>query len=110
MSKVVAPRTNGYTKQEIADAVRFAYNNIPEVDQTTLERFLFFVNDDDSAESISYVELIGKMYLTLKHMPEACPHSFLILFDLLEDEAPLRRDYSVKLPVLLQTTSFSFVN
>jgi hypothetical protein len=110
MSTVLAPLTNGYTKQEIAEAARFACTNIPEVDQTTLERFLFFVNDGDSSESISYVELIGKMYLTLKYMPEACPYSFLILFDLLEDEALLKRDDSVKLPLSLQPMSLSFAN
>jgi hypothetical protein len=88
MNHTVAIYMKEINKRHISEAALFAINNIPEVDRTTLEKFLELVNTTGTPESISFMQLIGKMHLTLSHMPDACPYSLLVLVDLLETRLP----------------------
>ena len=71
-------------KLQVTEAVLFAINHIPEADQSTLEKFLDLVHATGTFGAISHEQLLNKMRLTLKYIPEACPHALLILADLLE--------------------------
>jgi hypothetical protein len=75
---------NAIKKLEIKETVLFAINHIPQVDQATLEKFLELVNATGTFGVISHEQILTKMALTLKYVPDACPHSLLILADLLE--------------------------
>ena len=75
---------NAIKKLEIKETVLFAINHIPQVDQATLEKFLDLVNATGTFGAISHEQILAKMALTLKYIPDACPHSLLILADLLE--------------------------
>jgi hypothetical protein len=70
-------------KLQVSEAVLFAIDNIPDVDQATLEKFLELVNTTGTFGAMSHEQLRAKMRLTLKYIPNACPHSLLILADLL---------------------------
>ena len=89
MSTTTMLPTGGLKKLQIKETVLFAINNIPDVDQATLEKFLESVNATGTFGSMSHEQIVTKMRLTLKYIPNACPHSFLILADLLEIPPPL---------------------
>jgi hypothetical protein len=73
-------------KLHLEELVLFAINHIPEADPTTLKQFLKLVNTDGTFGAISYEQILRKMYLVLKYVPEASVSSLLILMDLLEIE------------------------
>jgi hypothetical protein len=64
--------------------------NIPEVDRTTLEKFLELVNATGTFGTMTQEQLLNKMRLTLRYVPNASRSSLLVLADLLE--IPLSRD------------------
>ncbi len=68
--------------------VEFAINNIPGVDQDTLEKFLELVNATGNFGPISEAEIIEKMNLIMKHIPTACGHSLLTVAELLDIRFP----------------------
>jgi len=74
----------GLKKLQVADTVAFAIENIPIVDKTTLEKFLQLVHTTGTFGLITQEQIINKMRLTMKYIPDACPHSLLILAELLE--------------------------
>jgi hypothetical protein len=80
----MATPKDGIKKLQISETVLFAIHNIPGIDQATLEKFLELVNTTGTFGAISHEQIIAKMHLTLKYIPDACPHSLLILGDLLE--------------------------
>ena len=83
MANTTTP-TNEIKKLHLEAVVLFASNNIPEVDPATLERFLELVNVEGTFGTITHEQILKKMYLVLKYIPDACAHSLLALIDLLE--------------------------
>ena len=81
--------TNEIKKLYLKETVLFAINSIPQVDRTTLEKFLELVNTTGTFGVISHDQIIAKMRLTLKYVPGACVQSLLILADLLEIQGQL---------------------
>jgi hypothetical protein len=75
---------NAYKKLHIQETVLFALKHIPQLDEPTLTALLELVNATGSFGSLSRAELLNKMHLTLKYVPSACPHSLLVLADLLD--------------------------
>jgi len=71
-------------KLELKETVLFAINHIPQVNKATLEKFLELVNATGTFGAMSHEQILKKMALTLKYIPNACPQSLLILADLLE--------------------------
>jgi hypothetical protein len=70
-------------KRDVAATVLFAINNIPYTDEATLERFLDLVNATGNFGPVSHRELIQKMILLKKHVPQTCDYSLLTLAELL---------------------------
>ncbi len=75
-------------KIQVKEIVLFAINNIPEADSNTLKQFLELINAGGTFGSISHAQIIKKMHMVLRYIPQACVHSLLILTDLLEIELP----------------------
>lgn len=75
-------------KAQIEETALFAINNIPEVHGATLKKFLELVNAGGTYGSISHRQLIKKMVMVVRYIPNACVHTLLILTDLLEIEIP----------------------
>ena len=71
-------------KRHVAATVLFAINNVPHADKATLERFLELVNATGNFGAISQQQLIHKMELLKKYVPETCEYSLLTLAELLE--------------------------
>lgn len=112
MNHTVAIYMKEINKRHISEAALFAINNIPEVDRATLEKFMELVNNTTgTSESISFMQLIGKMHLTLSHMPDACPYSLLVLVDLLETRLPPASQpvVSTAIPDATQLSLITFV-
>jgi hypothetical protein len=75
---------NTIKKIEVKETILFAINHIPQVDKPTLEKFLELMNATGTFGTMTHEQLLRKMALTLKYVPDACPQSLLILVDLLE--------------------------
>ena len=83
MSSTATP-TNEIKKLHLEAVVSFASCNIPEVDAETLGQFLELVNADGTFGKISHEQILKKMHMVVKYIPDACPHSLMVLIDLLE--------------------------
>ena len=70
-------------KRDVAATVLFAINNIPAADEDTLVRFLELVNATGNFGPVSHQELIEKMILLKKYIPDTCDYSLLALSELL---------------------------
>jgi hypothetical protein len=70
-------------KRDVAATVLFAINNIPHTHDETLERFLDLVNATGNFGPVSHRELIHKMILLKKFVPETCDYSLLAVAELL---------------------------
>lgn len=77
-------------KVQVEEVVLFAMNNIPQVDRTTLKQFLELVNTGGTFGALSQQQILKKMALLMKHVPNSCARSLLVLLDLLEVEPPPR--------------------
>jgi len=71
-------------KLHIKETVSFAINNIPHIDRTTLEKLIELVYTNGNYGTISDEQLVSKMELISKYIPEPCVKSLWILADLLE--------------------------
>jgi hypothetical protein len=76
-------------KQHIEAAALFAIKNVPNIDQETLEKFLELVNITGNFGSISDVQLLQKMRLLSKYVPDICQYSLFIMTELLEIHLPI---------------------
>ncbi len=70
-------------KQHIEATISFAIDNIPGVDETTLEKFLELLNATGNFGSITEEEFIEKMRIFRKYVPGFCDYSLLTLVELL---------------------------
>lgn len=70
-------------KRDVAATVLFAINNVPHASEGTLERFLELVNATGNFGPVDHRELIHKMILLKKYVPETCDYSLLTLAELL---------------------------
>lgn len=84
MMRNTATPTNEIKKLHLEAVVLFASCNIPEVDPTTLKQFLELINADGTFGTITHEQILKKMVMLLKYVPDACPHSLRVLLDLLE--------------------------
>jgi len=95
-SQLISPELE-FKKNQISDTVAFAIDNIPSVDQHTLEKFLQLVHTTGTFGAITPPQLINKMRLTMKYIPNACAHSLLVIAELLELRGPGYPKMSAKL-------------
>jgi hypothetical protein len=79
-----AIQTTEIKKLRLQETVLFAINHIPQAHATTLKQFLELVNAGGSFGTVSHEEILRKMYLLLKYIPNASVSSLLILIDLLD--------------------------
>ena len=86
-NNTIAP-VNSIKKLYVKTTVEFAINNIPGVDQDTLEKFLELVNATGNFGPISEAEIIEKMNLIMKYIPGACGRSLLTVAELLDIRFP----------------------
>jgi len=75
---------NSIKKLYVSETVFFAINNVPLVDRTTLEKFLELINATGTFGALSHEQILTKMRLTLRYIPNACPRSLQILAELLD--------------------------
>jgi len=76
-------------KLHLEATVHFAISHIPSVDQPTLEKYLELVNIDGNFGTISEAELLEKMELVMRFIPNACDHSLRTLGELLGARFPV---------------------
>jgi hypothetical protein len=88
MNKAKIAPVNQIKKLHVQATVEFAINNIPGVDQNTLEKFLELVNATGNFGPISEDEIIEKMNLIMKYIPGACGRSLLTVVELLDIRFP----------------------
>jgi hypothetical protein len=84
MKTTPTPNSVEIRKLHLQSTVSFAIEHVPAVHQATLEQLMALVYTDGSHGSISHQQLLTKMRLVLKYLPDACPRSLIILIDLLE--------------------------
>jgi hypothetical protein len=68
-------------------------SNISQVDEATLERFLELVNTTGNFGSISEKQLVHKMDLLKKHVPDTCEYSLRALAELLGIHLPINKQH-----------------
>lgn len=88
MSTEIITTSPSFKKSQISDTVTFAIENIPTVDKQTLEKFLQLLYTTGTFGEIPRQQIINKMRLTMKYIPDACAHSLLVVAELLELRAP----------------------
>jgi len=88
MSEQVVTPENGFKKLQLTDTVAFAIANIPTVHKETLEKFLQLVHTTGTAGALTPEQIINKMRLTMKYIPNACPYSLMVVAELLELKTP----------------------
>ena len=71
-------------RERVEAAVLFAAQNIPGIDGDTLHKFLDFVNTTSDLGLITKHELLEKMRLIRKYIPNTCQYSLMMLAELLE--------------------------
>jgi hypothetical protein len=84
MGEQIVDTDYGFKKLQIADTVAFAIENIPSIDERTLEKFLQLIQTTGTFGVMTPEQIANKMRLTLKYIPDACPHSLLVIAELLE--------------------------
>lgn len=85
-----------FKKMQLADTVTFAIENIPSVDKHTLDKFLQLVHTTGTFGDMTATQIMNKMVLTLKYVPNACLFTMKVLAELLELEpAQLPRHLSL---------------
>ena len=89
MSNTVNVLGQEIDKRHVESTILFAMNNIPRADETTLEKFLELVNATGNFGSISGRQLIRKMDLLKKYVPQTCEYSLLALAELLGIHLPI---------------------
>ena len=85
-SRITPVRT--IKKLHIETAAIFAINNIPGVDEDTLQKFVELINVTGNFGAICEVELLEKMRFFRKYIPKACGYSLYVLTELLEIASP----------------------
>ncbi len=82
-------------KQHIEATISFAIDNIPDIEKTTLEKFLELLNTTGNFGSITEEEFIEKVRIFRKYIPGACDYSLLTLVELLDiQSSQVRRNGS----------------
>jgi hypothetical protein len=80
--------TQKINKRHIEATVLFAINHVPHTDEATLEKFLELVNATGNFGAISHQQLVHKMRLLKKHIPNTCGFSLMALAELLDIQHP----------------------
>lgn len=89
--------TNTIKKVHVEATANFAIKNIPQVNEVTLEKFVELVYTDGNYGEITHEQLLSKMCLALKYIPQACAKTLLILADLLEIPVPIMTEEQLSL-------------
>ncbi len=82
-SKNITPPA-GIKKEYVESAVAFAMENIPGTDADTLQKLVELVNVTGNFGAISQAELLDKMRIVQKFIPNTCGFSLYILAELLD--------------------------
>ncbi|MCB0194526.1 MAG: hypothetical protein KDJ65_21430 [Anaerolineae bacterium] len=90
-----AETNHSIKKLRLEETVLFAINTIPQVDTLTLKRFLELVNAGGTFGSITHDQIVRKMHLVLKYVPDASVSSLLIVLDLLDMAIPYQLAASI---------------
>ena len=96
MSQQSLTQIQSIKKLHVKNTVEFAINNIPGVDEGTLEKFLELVNARGNFGEINEGEIIEKMNLIMKYIPGACARSLLTVAELLDIRFP--RPVALRMP------------
>lgn len=81
---------SGIEKRYIVAMSTFAIKHIPGTDPVTLEKFVELINVGGSHGSISDKQLIDKMRLMVKLVPDTNIPSLLTLVELMDIDLPLK--------------------
>ena len=76
-------------RDQVTSLAVFVMNNIPDMDQYSLKKFLELMNTGPGSGWVSNKQLIATRNLLLKHNPRICTHSLAVLFEHLEIYLPL---------------------
>jgi hypothetical protein len=82
-SKNITPPAN-IKKIHVEAAVAFAIENIPGTDTDTLQKLIELVNVTGNFGAIPQAELLDKMHIIQKFIPNTCGFSLYILAELLD--------------------------
>ena len=77
-------------KLHVETTVKFAINHIPNIDEPTLEKFLDLVNVNGNFGTITCEQILEKIQLIKKYIPNACEWSLNAVSDLLEVQFPAK--------------------
>jgi hypothetical protein len=105
MNKAEIAPVNQIKKLHVKATVEFAINNIPGVDQNTLEKFLDLVNATGNFGPINEDEIIEKMNLIMKYIPGACGRSLLTVAELLDIRLPQPTTNNERMRVMIASPS-----
>ena len=81
---MTSPRLALIKREKVEAAVTFAAQNIPGVDKATLHKFLEFVNTSNDFGTVTTHELLEKMRLLRKYIPNSCEYSLMMVAELLD--------------------------
>lgn len=88
-------------KRYVEATVYFTINHIPQADVSTLEKFLELINTNGNFGSITHQELLQKMGLLKKYIPETCEDSLMVLAELLGINWPMTTNtLDLSIPVM----------
>ena len=79
---------NSIKKLYLEETILFAINNIPQIDTLTLKGFLELINAGGTFGSMTHDQILRKMRLLLKYVPDASVSSLLVVLDLLDIKTP----------------------
>lgn len=109
-------RSTEIKKVEIKETVQFAIRHIPQADTLTLEKFLELIFASGNYGAMSYDAILIKIQQVLRYIPDACPHSLLILTDLLgvpitalTNNPKIANRFSEKDSVIIEASKFEGV-
>ena len=89
MNNTTVTQPRKIDKKHIAAMTLFAMRYVPNVDKTTLNRFLELVNLTGSIGWITEQQLLGQVKLMIKYVPGTCENSLCTIIELLDVCVPL---------------------
>ncbi len=91
MNKTILVPKDKIDKRHIAATALFAMTHVPHLNQETVERFLELINATGNYGSMSDKELLQKICVLVKHVPETCEDSLLVVAELLGIGLPVNK-------------------
>ncbi len=95
MPDIIVKAEQRIDKRYIEAAAIFAINHLPQVDETTLTKFVDLINITGNFNAISHGRLIKKMNLLIHLVPGICKYSLCTLVELLDIYVPMNNSDEV---------------